>query len=115
RGADAIIGSLWADVPGRGRTILLLDGNIGIGGNPVALLRRAGELLAPGGAIVVETDPPGAPTRRVRIRIEAAECVSDWFRWARVGVDGVGEVARRAGFDVVSTASIGNRTFVTLR
>ena len=46
RGADAINGSLWANVPGTWRTILLLDGNIGIGGNPVALLRRAGELLA---------------------------------------------------------------------
>ena len=49
RGADAINGSLWSQVPGAGiwRTILLLDGNIGIGGAPVALLRRAGELLAP--------------------------------------------------------------------
>ena len=53
------------------RTILLLDGNIGIGGAPVALLRRAGELLAPDGRIVVETDPPGAPTHRVRVRLEA--------------------------------------------
>jgi SAM-dependent methyltransferase len=115
RGADAINGSLWANVPGTWRTILLLDGNIGIGGNPVALLRRAGELLAPGGAIVVETDPPGAPTQRVRVRIEASEYVSDWFRWARVGADGAETVAQRAGFDVVSSQSVGGRTFVTLR
>ena len=47
RGALVINGSLWEDVPGAGtwRTILLLDGNIGIGGAPVALLKRAGELL----------------------------------------------------------------------
>ena len=65
RGADAINGSLWSQVPRAGtwRTILLLDGNIGIGGAPILLLRRAGELLAPGGAIVVETDPAGAPTQ----------------------------------------------------
>ena len=64
-GADAINGSLWSQVPRAGswRTILLLDGNIGIGGAPILLLRRAGELLAPGGAIVVETDPRGRADR----------------------------------------------------
>ena len=77
------------------RTILLLDGNIGIGGAPVQLLRRAGELLATGGAILIETDPPGAPTHRVSIRLESPDDVSEWFRWARVGADGAAEVARR--------------------
>ena len=115
RGADAINGSLWANVPGTWLTILLLDGNIGIGGSPVALLRRAGELLRPRGAIVVETDPPGEPTRRMRIRIEAPDQVSEWFRWARVGIDGVDEVAERAGFAVDRTREVGGRTFVTLR
>ena len=115
RGANAINGSLWASVPGTWRTILLLDGNIGIGGNPVALLRRAGELLRPRGAILVETDPPGAPSHRERIRIEASDQVSEWFRWARVGVDGADEVAAQAGFAVDSTREVGGRTFVTLR
>jgi len=115
RGADAINGSLWANVPGTWLTILLLDGNIGIGGSPVALLRRAGELLRPRGAIVVETDPPGEPTQRMRIRIEAPDQVSEWFRWARVGIDGVDEVAERAGFAVDRTREVGGRTFVTLR
>jgi SAM-dependent methyltransferase len=115
RGADAINGSLWANVPGMWRTILLLDGNIGIGGSPVALLRRAGELLRPRGAILVETDPPGAPTKRMRIRIEAPDQVSEWFRWARVGVDGMADVAERAGFVVDATREVGGRTFVTLR
>ena len=49
--------------PRRGRVadVLLLDGNIGIGGDPVALLsgRRA---AGAGRRVVVETDPPGAPT-----------------------------------------------------
>ncbi len=64
RGANAINGSLWSQVPSAGiwRTILLLDGNIGIGGAPILLLRRAGELLARGGTILVETDPR-APRR----------------------------------------------------
>jgi SAM-dependent methyltransferase len=117
RGAAAIHCSLWARVPAAGtwRTVLLLDGNIGIGGAPAALLRRAAELLAPDGAIVAEVDPPGSPTQRMRIRIEAPEGVSEWFRWARVGVDGIGPLAARAGFTVQSTRALAGRTFVTLR
>ena len=52
-------------------------------GAPASCSRRGGE-------IVVETDPPGAPTHRIRVRLEAPGVVSEWFRWARVGVDGVG-------------------------
>ncbi|HEY6889380.1 MAG TPA: class I SAM-dependent methyltransferase [Solirubrobacter sp.] len=117
RGAEVINGSLWSQVPRAGtwKTILLLDGNIGIGGAPILLLRRSGELLAEGGAIVVEVDPPGAPTRRVRVRLEAPGVVSEWFRWARVGADGVADVARRAGFVVAETHTLAGRTFVTLR
>jgi SAM-dependent methyltransferase len=115
RGADAIQTSLWARIPGRWRTILLLDGNIGIGGAPILLLRRAGELLAAGGAILVEVDPPGAPTHRVRVRLEAPDVVSEWFRWARVGVDGIEPLARRAGFAVAGVRALAGRTFVTLR
>jgi len=117
RGADAISGSLWASVPGgrSWRTILLLDGNIGIGGAPVALLRRAGELLAPGGAIIAEADPPGAPTHRVRIRLEAPGLVSEWFRWARARMRGGARAAGRAVFAVEATRKLAGRTFVTLR
>jgi SAM-dependent methyltransferase len=117
RGAEAINGSLWSQIPGDAawKTILLLDGNIGIGGAPVLLLRRAGELLAPGGAIVVETDPPGAPTQRIRVRLEAPGLVSEWFRWARVGVDGAAAVAAKAGLEVDAIRSEAGRTFVTLR
>jgi SAM-dependent methyltransferase len=116
RGADAMIGSLWASVPGAGsyRTILLLDGNIGIGGAPILLLKRAGELLAPHGEIVVETDPPGTLTRRVRIRLEASGMVSEWFRWARVSADDAAAIAGRAGFALVDTRELSGRTFVTL-
>jgi SAM-dependent methyltransferase len=117
RGADAIIGSLWTTVPGAGtyKTILLLDGNIGIGGAPIALLKRAGDLLAPEGEIVVETDPAGAPTHRIRVRIEAPGAVSEWFRWARVGADDAAAIAGRAGFAVTAVRELSGRTFVTLR
>ena len=116
RGADAVFGSVWTDVPGAGtwRTALLLDGNIGIGGAPAALLRRAGELLRPDGRVVVEVDPPGAPTHRTRIRIEAGDAVSEWFAWARVGADGIARVADAAGFAAGARFTAAGRTFVTL-
>jgi hypothetical protein len=64
---------------------------------------------------VFEADPPGAPTQRVRIRIEAPGQVSEWFRWARVGADGAATVAEEAGFSVERIRSLSGRTFVTLR
>jgi SAM-dependent methyltransferase len=117
RGAAAIPGDVFGTVPrsGRWRTALLLDGNVGIGGAPEALLRRTRVLLAPGGAALVELDPPGAPTLRTRIRIEAAGEVSEWFRWARVGVDGIAPLAARAGLEVEDVVSAAGRWVARLR
>jgi SAM-dependent methyltransferase len=117
RGATAIPGDVFGTVPrsGRWRTALLLDGNVGIGGAPVALLRRTCELLAPGGAALVELDPPGMPTARTRIRIEAGGEVSEWFRWARVGVDGIEPLAASAGLPFVEVVCAGGRWLALLR
>jgi SAM-dependent methyltransferase len=117
RGAAAIPGDVFGAVPhaGHWRTALLLDGNIGIGGAPEALLRRTRELLAPGGSALVELDPPGAPTTRTRIRIEAGGEISEWFRWARVGVDGIAPPAARAGLPVEDVLSAGGRWLARLR
>jgi SAM-dependent methyltransferase len=117
RGADAVLGSVFDDVPGAGRwgTALLLDGNIGIGGDPAALLARVGELLVRGGLVVVELDPPGAPTGRSRVRLEGPTVVSKWFTWAHVAADGVAAVARGAGLEVAWTCSAGDRWFAALR
>jgi SAM-dependent methyltransferase len=117
RGAAAIPGDVFGDVPwaGRWRTALLMDGNVGIGGAPEALLRRTRELLAPGGAALVELDPPGAPTLCTRLRIEAPGVVSEWFRWARVGVDGIEPLAARAGLPVEDLRCPGGRWLARLR
>jgi SAM-dependent methyltransferase len=116
RGATAIPGDVFGTVPrsGRWRTALLLDGNVGIGGAPEALLRRTRELLAPGGSALVELDPPGAPTVCTRIRIEAGGEVSEWFRWARVGVDGIEPLAARAGLPVTDVAYVAGRWLARL-
>jgi SAM-dependent methyltransferase len=117
RGADAMLGSVFEDVPRAGRwgTALLLDGNIGIGGAPAALLARARELLAPGGAVLVELEPPGAGTGRTRVRLEAPGVVSEWFAWAQVDADGIGDVCAPAGLEPAWTRSAGGRWFAALR
>jgi SAM-dependent methyltransferase len=117
RGGDAVPGSVFAHVPRAGgwRTALLLDGNIGIGGDPASLLRRVRELLAPGGVAVVELDPPGVRTERTRVRLEAPGLVSEWFPWARAGVDGFGVLAEAAGLVPAPLRQAGNRWYAHLR
>jgi glycosyltransferase A (GT-A) superfamily protein (DUF2064 family)/SAM-dependent methyltransferase len=58
-GATALRRSVFDPLPGEGRWAhaLLIDGNIGIGGDPGALLDRISSLLAPMGGLVVETAP----------------------------------------------------------
>ena len=116
RGAEAIPRSVFADVPRAGtwQTALLLDGNIGIGGAPEALLARARALVAPGGAVLVETGPPGAPTRLVRVRLETRGAVSPWFGWATVGARGIAPLALAAGLRPREIVATGGRWFVRL-
>ncbi|HUO75288.1 MAG TPA: methyltransferase domain-containing protein [Solirubrobacteraceae bacterium] len=113
RGAHAIVGSIFDELPGAGRwrTALLLDGNIGIGGAPARLLTRLGALLRPGGDVLVELDPPGAETATLTARLETVREVSDWFRWARVSFDDIEMLAGPAGYEVVSRWQLGNRWF----
>jgi SAM-dependent methyltransferase len=117
RGAEAFRGSVFDAVPDAGSwdTALLLDGNIGIGGEPAALLERARELLAPGGAVLAELDPPGARTGETRVRLEAPGVVSEWLPWAHVSVDTVAEVAAEAGLAPDWTMCSGERWFTALR
>jgi SAM-dependent methyltransferase len=117
RGGDAMPGSVFAEVPraGRWRTALLLDGNIGIGGDPALLLRRVRELLAPDGTAVIELDPPGRPTERTRVRLEAPGLISEWFPWARAGVDGIGVLAEAAGLAPAPARCAGDRWYAQLR
>lgn len=66
--------------------VLLIDGNVGIGGDAAALLARCAALLAPGGAIVAEAHVDAGReavyTGRV---VGGGGCSSDPFRWAELG------------------------------
>jgi hypothetical protein len=79
------------------------------------LLRRTCELLACGGTALVEVDGPRAPTLRTRVRLEAPGVVSEWFAWARVGLDGIEALADRAGLAHDDTLTAGGRWIAVLR
>jgi SAM-dependent methyltransferase len=116
-GALALQRDVFSRVPGTGRwmIVLLADGSIGIGGDPVALLSRVAELLAPRGQALVEVQPPGQELRRERVRFRHGKQASDWFPWAYVGVDQLAGMAGQAGLSRGETWSSDGRWFVTLR
>jgi SAM-dependent methyltransferase len=111
RGAPALQRDVFDALPGEGRwhTALLADGNIGIGGDPVRLLRRVRALLVPGGRVVVELGEPGMAVVSCWAALEARDTRSRPFRWATLGVDDVREVAARAGFDSARVRRVGHR------
>ena len=116
RGADALLRDVFDDVPGHGRwhTVLLADGNIGIGGDPLRLLRRVGELLAVGGRVVIDLAAPGhrGSVRQCRLSVEGR--VSHPFAWAVVGVDTIAALAATAGFVMLRTEEYDGRWFAVL-
>ncbi|MBJ7328370.1 MAG: class I SAM-dependent methyltransferase [Solirubrobacteraceae bacterium] len=118
RGAvPVLVGDVFAPVPRAGwwQTGLLLDGNLGIGGDPVALLRRLRSLLAAGGRLLCETDAPGGGVRLDPVRLEDDERRSRWFAWARVAADAMDGVARAADLTLTDRWEDGGRWFAELR
>jgi len=117
RGAPALLRNVFAPVPGEGRwpTVLLMDGNVGIGGNPRRLLARIARLLAADGRLIVEADPDPALdlTSTVRFLIEGTP-VGPSFEWAEVGLAALYRHAEQAGLYPVDVWSAGGRAFTTL-
>lgn len=117
RGATALNRDVFTHLPGEGRWrhVLLADGNIGIGGDPVALLRRVAELLDEGGTALVEVEPPGKGLRSESVRLRGPESPKGmWFRWAWLGMDAVTGAADAAGLEIRWTASENDRWFTEL-
>jgi len=116
RRAPVLRRSVFGLLPGERRwgTVLLLDGNVGIGGDPVTLLRRAAQLLRAGGEVMAEVEPPGTGTRSLTVRVvrDGRDATTGpWFPWARVGADAFGPLATGAGLRPASLASASDRWF----
>jgi SAM-dependent methyltransferase len=102
RGAEVLQCSVFDPLPDEAqwRSVLLLDGNVGIGGDPVRLLRRCRELAAPEATIVAEVQAPGHRSYSCHARLVQGCEQGAWFRWAVVGVDALGLLAAEAGLEV---------------
>lgn len=108
--------SVFERLPAEGRwgTALLADGNIGIGGDPVALLRRVRALLAPGGRLLAEAAPHEVD-ERLTVRVEDARGRHGRdFPWARLGPAALRAAARQAGWTVAEEWSADDRRFAAL-
>lgn len=116
RGVPVLRRSVFDPLPGTGRwgTVLVLDGSIGIGGDPAALIGRARDLLRRGGSVIVEIDPPGTASRTLTARLETDEGHSEWFPWAMVAIDALPGLAGRCGLELTGSWSNGGRWFASL-
>ncbi|PBC59807.1 methyltransferase type 11 [Streptomyces sp. Tue6028] len=121
-GGQALRRSVFEPLPGEGRwnTALLVDGNIGIGGDPAALLRRLSQLVAPGGLLLAETLPDVDVDERVSVHVVRALDAQGGaggpaFPWARVGTPALLRHGVRAGWRPEGQWAAGGRSFAALR
>ena len=118
RGAQALIRDVFDRLPGEGRwpTVLVLDGNIGIGGDVTALLGRLVGLLAAGGAVIAEASNCEPGTHDVlQVRFSDGEQVmGPGFQWAVISGDVLAARAVDAGLTVTDQWSAGGRVFLRL-
>jgi hypothetical protein len=116
RGVSALRRNVFDPLPGEGRwdTVLLADGNIGIGGAPVRLLRRTAELIDRTGRVVCDLAAPGTGVRHHDARLVTAVKRSGSFPWAQVGADAIHRVAADAGLRVIEVADHRGRWFAVL-
>ena len=113
-GGAALLRDVFGHVPGAGRwaTVLLADGNIGIGGDPPTLLRRIGALLHRDGRAIAEL---GDRTHTEWIRLRGRSVASGWFRWSHVGTEAISGYAEAAGLVVDELWTAAGRRFAELR
>ena len=112
-GATTLRRSVFDPLPGEGRWphALLIDGNIGIGGDPAALLTRIKALLQPaGGELVVETAADDIDERH-RLRLDGRGAA---LPWARLGTAALRAVAEPLGYTLAATWQSADRHFVAL-
>lgn len=118
RGAAALRRDIFTRMPGEGRwqTAVLLDGNIGIGGNVDRLLQRLGQLLAADGRAIIETacDVDADEAKQVRFAAAGSPEAGPSFPWAVAGTATVYAKAGAAAMPVLAQWSRGTRSFIEL-
>ncbi len=115
--ALSVVADVFGHVPRSGSwgTALLLDGNVGIGGDPHALLTRVSNLVAPDGRLIVETEVADSPSAARRVRVAHGDDMSDWFSWTIVSRTALRSHAHHTGWQVSETWTSHDRSFTLLQ
>jgi SAM-dependent methyltransferase len=93
---------------------LILDGSIGIGGNPQALLQQVGKLLGGDGRVLIETGHPDERSEELVMLIEDDNGTEVSFRWATLSAEDTYQAAQASGFTVSEVWHDGGRWFAQL-
>ncbi|WP_419703459.1 class I SAM-dependent methyltransferase [Promicromonospora sp. NFX87] len=118
RGAVALRRAVEGPLPGEGRwgTVLLADGNIGIGGNVRKLLQRCRDLARPGGLLLVEADPDPDTDVSGPLVLRAADGRSSRpMPWARAGSRTLRTIGAELGLVVSQEWELAGRVMISLR
>ncbi|SDT23835.1 DUF2064 domain-containing protein [Microlunatus soli] len=115
-GGPALRRDLSGPLPGEGRweTVLLMDSNIGIGGDVDALLRRCARLAVSGGLIICETDPDPDADELHEVLLRSGP-VAGTVRWARIGATALIRRGQALGLIVTERWTADGRVFVAFR
>ncbi len=118
RGASVLERCVFDPLPGTGRwgTVLLLDGNIAIGGDPHRLLRRLRQLLRPDGVVIIEFTHVGdrSTAGENRARLLCDGHAGPWFEWQPVPADAAAGLASDTGFAIEAQWTEAGRSFAVM-
>ncbi len=117
RGAPAIRARIEDPLPAEGRwgTVLLIDGNIGIGGDVHRLLTRCRDLVSPGGLIICEVDAARDGHDQADLILRSRQASSTTLAWSRIGAAALASLAAHLDLWVSEEWSADGRTFLALR
>ncbi|MFB7935955.1 class I SAM-dependent methyltransferase [Streptomyces sp. NPDC056049] len=115
-GGAALCRSVFEELPEEGRwdTALLIDGNIGIGGDPARLLRRLRRIMSRTGRVLAECAPVDVD-ERCEVRVDDGRGGrGEPFPWARMGVRALSDQAAATGWSVSDGWTAAGRSFLSL-
>jgi SAM-dependent methyltransferase len=116
-GLPVALGSVFEAVPRQGQwqTVLLVDGNIGIGGDVAAMLSRCRELITPTGEIVLELHTDATTDRSYTATLVDADGGSSaQFPWAEIGLDRIEQLAPQLRLSLMRVWTSEGRSFCLL-
>ncbi|MFF3517030.1 class I SAM-dependent methyltransferase [Streptomyces sp. NPDC002573] len=115
-GGVALCRSVFERLPAEGdwQTVLLTDGNIGIGGDPHALLYRCIQLTAPTGSLLVEVDHDDVDERCTARFEDTHGHEGPPFPWACLGAPALHRIAADLVLSVTDQWTCGHRCFLAL-